>query len=146
MNTESNNKQPFDPVELRSLIDVMCDGTIDAKQAQRLEAIIVSDEEAMEFYIETMWMNESIARHAAGDSSRIDPSVLPVGALADSTQSQHIQQTDSNVGAEPMSIAASKNRTVVETPRAAGSSQDNWSRSHGPGAKSQSAALSLIHI
>ena len=144
MNTESNNKQPFDPVELRSLIDVMCDGTIDAKQAQRLEAIIVSDEEAMEFYIETMWMNESIARHAAGDSSRIDPSVLPVGALADSTQSQHIQQTDSNVGAEPMSIAASKNRTVVETPRAAGSSQDNWSRSHGPGAKSQSAAWPAV--
>ena len=117
----------------------MCDGAIDEQQVQQLEAIITSDEEAMEFYIKTMWMNESIARHAAGDSSRIEQSALPVGDLTDSTQPQPIQQTDSNVGADPMSIAASENSTVIEKPKPAGLGQKNWSQSNGAGATTRSA-------
>ena len=139
MNTQSNNKQPHDPEELRSLVNAMCDGVIDEQQTQRLEAIIASDEEAMEFYIKTMWMNESIARHSTGDFSKIDQSLFPISS-ADSTHDSTTQQPkpDSNVGAEPMSIAASEDKTVA----ASGSIKQNWQADDG--SKSPSAAWPTV--
>ena len=138
MNTQSNNNPSFDPDELRSLIDAMCDGVLEEQQAARLEAIIASDEEAMEFYIETMWMNESIARHSAGDSSKIDQSVFPIGNQADPALDSKSQQTDLNVGAEPMSIAASQGKPVGTS-----SNQKIWSQPNEVGSRGSAWALGL---
>ena len=141
MNTKSNNKQPFDPDELRSLIDVMCDGVLEKQQAARLESIIASSEEAMEFYIKTMWMNESIARHSAGDSSRIDQSVFPNGDQADPKLDSTSQQPklNSKLGADPMSIATTESKPAGHA-TAIDSNEKVWSQPNDAEPRSRQSA------
>ncbi len=75
---EENEFMPddFTPTdELQSLLDAMCDESINDEQTKRLEEILSSDENALEFYIQYLWMNEGIARISSGiPTSRIDTS------------------------------------------------------------------------
>ena len=51
----------------------MCEQTITTEQTKRLESIIDADEQAMELYIESMWMHDGIARLSSSYESKIDP-------------------------------------------------------------------------
>ncbi len=68
----NRNQEQFQ--ELRGLIDAMCENTITQHQTVRLEELIASDETAMEFYIQSIWMNDSLGRLSSGMNSRIDAS------------------------------------------------------------------------
>lgn len=62
--------------ELKSLVDAMCDNAITDEQATRLEQLIASDEEAMEFYIQYMWMSDDLERVSSECSPKIDISTF----------------------------------------------------------------------
>ena len=74
-NPSENNPNISD--ELKSLVDAVCDNTITNEQAERLESILKSDEAALNFYVQSMWLEEGIARHSSGTATKIDSSNFP---------------------------------------------------------------------
>lgn len=66
------NYDPDDFAELTALIEAMCEDSLSQEQAKRLEELIESDADAMEFYIEYVWMNNDVQRSSILYPSRID--------------------------------------------------------------------------
>ena len=108
MNTESNPNQPYDRDELAALINALCDDRIDDQQAARLNTILDSSEEAMEFYVNSMWVNTSVERHFGSGSSNIDPTLISGSNVFDqaNNESSNTTETESKSGAEAMSNSA----------------------------------------
>ena len=76
MNIESKPNQPYDREELTALIDALCDDRIDDQQAERLNTILTSSDDAMEFYVQSMWINTSVERHFGSGDSSFDPTLV----------------------------------------------------------------------
>ena len=121
----SNSPEQFS--ELKSLIDAMCEQSINDDQAQRLESIIAADEQAMEFYIKSIWMHDGIARLSTGYESKIDSSkfVAPSTSLKPNIQSDLEKEDDNMV-----------------TPAA---QHQVWQKSIIPSAKSDSPIVMTIY-
>lgn len=60
--------------ELQSLLDAVCDDTLDDTQSERLQQMLSEDEQALEYYVEFMWLHDGITRLTDGYESRIDES------------------------------------------------------------------------
>ena len=97
-NTNNSENPEFTPDnEFQALLDAICDETISTEQTKRLESILSSDENALEFYIQYQWMNEGISRLSSGlPTSRIDISKF------DSNPSNKTDQSIETIGDENM--------------------------------------------
>ena len=116
MNTETNSSQSYDRDELGELIDALCDDRIDDQQAARLNTILASSEEAMEFYVNSMWINTSVERHFASVNSTIDQTFVSTDNVSNQAKTDTAEveptETESKLGVEPVSTSTATRQAL----------------------------------
>jgi hypothetical protein len=73
---------PYEPDELRELLDALVEESITLEQGRRLEALVLNHPEAEAFYVQYMGMVADLGRHFAGDKAATVSAALNAGGAA----------------------------------------------------------------